>query len=130
MNPYSLDLRQKIVEAYENREGSQRQLAKRFHVSLAFVQRLLNRYHDEGTIEPRARINGFPPKLAAHESEVREIVAENTDDTLAELTAKLIQRLSFKVSPSTLHYYLKRLKLTRKKKRSTPTKLKQKESKT
>jgi transposase len=115
MNPYSLDLRQKIVEAYENAEGSQRQLAKRFHVSLAFVQRLLNRYHNEGTIEPRARVNGFPPKLAAYESEVREIVAENADDTLAELSKKLTQRLGFEFSPSTLHYYLERLKLTRKK---------------
>ncbi len=115
MNPYSLDLRQKIVEAYENGEGSQRQLAKRFHVSLGFVQKLLNRYHNEDTIEPRARANGFPPKLAAYESEVREIVAENADDTLAELTEKLKQRLGFKFSPSTLHYYLERLKLTRKK---------------
>lgn len=130
MNPYSLDLRRKIVEAYENREGSQRELAKRFHVSLAFLQRLLKRYNNEGTIAPKARINGFPPKLAAHEVEVREIVAVNADDTLAELTEKLIQRLGFEFSPSTLHYYLKRLKLTRKKKRSTPTKLKQKESKT
>lgn len=130
MNPYSLDLRKKIVEAYENCEGSQRQLAKRFHVSLGFVQRLLNRYHNEGTIEPRARVNGFAPKLAAYESQVRELVAENADDTLAELTEKLRQRLGFEFSPSTLHYYLKRLKLTRKKKRSMPTKLKQKESKT
>lgn len=115
MNPYSIDLRQKIVEAYENCEGSQRQLAKRFHVSLAFVQRLLNRYYNEGTIEPRARVNGFPPKLAAYESQVREIVAENADDTLAQLTEKLTQRLGFEFSPSTLHYYLERLKLTRKK---------------
>lgn len=130
MNPYSLDLRQKILEAYENGEGSQRQLAKRFRVSLAFVQRLLNRYHKEGTIEPRARVNGFPPKLAAYEPEVREIVAENADSTLAELTKKLTQRLGFEFSPSTLHYYLERLKLTRKKKRFTPTKPKQKECKT
>jgi transposase len=116
MNPYSLDLRQKIVEAYDNREGSQRQLAKRFNVSLAFVQKLLSRYYKEGTIEPLARVNGFPPKLAAYESEVREIVAENGDDTLAELTQKLKQRLGIQFSPSTLHYYLVRLKLTRKKK--------------
>lgn len=130
MNPYSLDLRKKIVEAYENREGSQRELAKRFHVSLAFVQRLLNRYQNERTIAPRARVNGFPLKLAAHEVEVRKIVTENADDTLAELTEKLIKRLGFEFSPSTLHYYLKRLRLTRKKKRFTPTRPKQKESKT
>ena len=30
---YSLDLRQKIVDSYENQEGSIRQIAKRFKVS-------------------------------------------------------------------------------------------------
>lgn len=130
MNPYSLDLRQKIVEAYENREGSLRQLAKRFHVSLGFVQKLLNRYHNEGTIAPRARANGFPPKLAAYESQVRELVADKADDTLTELTEKLAQKLGFQVSPSTLHYHLERLKLTRKKKHSTLSKPKQNESRT
>ena len=40
MKPYSLDLRQKIVVAYENKEGSIRQLAKRFKVSPDCVRRL------------------------------------------------------------------------------------------
>lgn len=79
------------------------------------MQRLLNRYHNEGTIEPRTRVNGFPPKLAAYESQVREIVAQNADDTLAELTEKLTHKLGFEFSPSTLHYYLERLNFTQKK---------------
>ena len=115
MKAYSLDLRQKIVEAYQNCEGSQRQLAKRFKVSPRFVQKLLHQYHHEGTIAPRTGAKGFPKKLSAYESEVREIVAENADDTLAELTEKLRQRLGLEFSLSTLHYHLKRLKLTGKK---------------
>ncbi len=30
MKAYSIDLRQKVINAYHNREGSQRELAKRF----------------------------------------------------------------------------------------------------
>lgn len=115
MKSYSLDRWQKIIEAYENSEGSQRQLAKRFDVSLGFIQKLLHRYRQDGTIEPRPKANGFPPKLAAHESEVREIVEQQADATLKELTERLEQRLGFKVSYNRLHYYLQRLKLTRKK---------------
>lgn len=89
MKSYSLDLRQKIIEAYENKEGSQRQLARRFKVSLGFVQKLLHRYRQDSTIEPRPKTNGFPPKLAAHESEVREIVEQQADATLKELTERL-----------------------------------------
>jgi transposase len=37
MKAYSLDLRQKIVTAYDNQEGSLREIAKRFKVSLSFV---------------------------------------------------------------------------------------------
>jgi transposase len=115
MKPDSLDLRQKIIEAYQNSEGSQRQLARRFKVSLGFIQNLLTRYRQDGTLEPRPKQNGFPPKLAAHESLVKELVEQFPDATLKELTDTLAQKGDIQVSVSTLHYYLERLKLTRKK---------------
>ena len=37
MKAYSLDLRQKIINVYEQEEISQRQLAERFCVALSFV---------------------------------------------------------------------------------------------
>jgi transposase len=129
MKPYSLDLREKIIEAYQNSEGSQRQLARRFKVSLGFIQNLWRRYRQDGTLEPRLKQNGFKPHLAAHESLVKELVEQFPDATLKELTALLAQR-GIRVSVSTVHYYLERLKLTRKKKLFTPSKLKLSESKT
>ncbi len=42
MKAYSLDLRQKIVDTYKNREGSIRQVPQRFKVARSFVQKLLN----------------------------------------------------------------------------------------
>ena len=35
MKPYSLDLRQRVVEAYENGEGTHEELAEAFCVSLS-----------------------------------------------------------------------------------------------
>jgi len=47
MKAYSIDLRQKIVEAYLNQEGSQRQLSERFKVSFHCVRTLLKRLRRE-----------------------------------------------------------------------------------
>ena len=44
MKAYSLDLRQKIIDVYEQEEISQRQLAKRFRVALSFIVKLLRQY--------------------------------------------------------------------------------------
>lgn len=41
MQPYSLDLRQKILEVYEQEKISIRKVAQRFHVAKSFVQKLL-----------------------------------------------------------------------------------------
>jgi transposase len=58
MKAYSIDLRRKIIDAYKAEEGSYRQLAKRFRVSLSFVQTLLKRYKDTGTVEPLPHSGG------------------------------------------------------------------------
>ncbi|MBE9038548.1 IS630 family transposase, partial [aff. Roholtiella sp. LEGE 12411] len=55
MKPYSLDLRQKIVDAYTCGDISQRKLAKNFGVTLSFVQNLLKRDRELGTICPKVR---------------------------------------------------------------------------
>ncbi len=63
MKPYCVDLRQKIIDAYKQQDGSQRQLAKRFRVSLSFIENLLKRYRTDGTVEPRAHGGGQMAKL-------------------------------------------------------------------
>jgi transposase len=40
MKAYSLDLRQKIIDIYENESISQRHLPQRFPVSLSFIVKL------------------------------------------------------------------------------------------
>jgi transposase len=49
----SIDLRQKILHAYERRIGSQRALADIFGVSLSFVEKLLRRHRRLAPLHPR-----------------------------------------------------------------------------
>jgi len=55
MKAYSLDLRQKIVDAYAEGNISQRQLAKQFRVALSFVEKLLKQCRETGSIAPKCR---------------------------------------------------------------------------
>ena len=51
--------------------GSQRQLAKRFRVSLTFIESLLKRYRTDGTVEPRAHEGGRLAKLSPEQEAVK-----------------------------------------------------------
>src|SRR5271157_596807 len=53
MGPYSMDLRERVAAVIDEGEGSQRQVAKRFRVSVSFVTRLLQRRRDAGTLAPK-----------------------------------------------------------------------------
>lgn len=124
MNPYSVDLRLKIIEAYQNQEGSIRKLAQRFKVSPSFVNNLLQRYRKEGTIEPKPHAGGPGPSLKAPQLEVLEkLVEQDNDATLEQLAECLYERTQIRVSPTTIHRGLNKLNLTRKKRRLKPTKL-------
>ena len=115
MKAYSLDLRQKIAAAYDNQEGSLREIAKRFKVSLSFVQRLMKRYRETGKLEAAAGGRGFAAKLADYERLVEELVLENNDATLTEIKETIYQRTQVNVSCSSLCRFLQKRRWTRKK---------------
>ena len=46
MGPYSMHLRERVAAAIDEGEGCERQIAKRFRVSVSFVTRLLQRRRD------------------------------------------------------------------------------------
>jgi len=120
MKAYSLDLRQKIIETYEQESISQRQLAKRFRVAPSFVTKLLKQYRDSGHLTPKPR-PGRPRTLNAEQMQVvQELVDAKHDMTLEALCTELHQRLGVRVSEPTMCRVLKRLNLTRKKSASSP----------
>jgi transposase len=118
MKPYSLDFRQKVVEAYEAGGISQRQLAKNFRVTLSFVQDLLKQKRESGTIAPKVRIQQTPTKLNAEQLEIlRQLVEEQPDATLAEYQERLHQKTGVLIGIATVDRMIRlKLKLTVKKK--------------
>ena len=121
MKAYSTDLRQKVIDAHKNEEGSQRQLAKRFSVSLSFVQSLLRRFHFYGTVEAKPHSGGQSAKLNSEQMAlVALLVEEDNDATLVELCDRLQQKAGVKISRATMGRITQKLNLTRKKKQYMP----------
>lgn len=116
MKAYSLDLRQKIIETYENEPISQRDLAARFRVAPSLVTKLLKQYRETGVLEPKPR-PGRPRTLKEEQLQVvAALVAAQNDITLGELCEALHQQLEVTVSEPTMCRVLQRLNLTRQKK--------------
>jgi transposase len=116
MAAYSIDLRQKILSAWQNKEGTQRDLAKRFKVSLSFIRDFLRRYRETGEITARPQGGDRRSKLKGKEQELLKImVAEQSDIYLREIKEVIKERTEIEVSISSLSRTLKRLKLRRKK---------------
>ncbi len=96
--------------------GQARQLAKRFRVSLTFIENLLKRYRTDGTVEPRRHGGGQVAKLSREqEAVVATLVEENNDAILVELCDQREQRVGVQISRATMGRYVQKLKLTRKK---------------
>jgi transposase len=121
MKAYSLDLRQKILRAWDQRLGSQRAIATLFGVSQSFVEKLLRRRRATGDISPRPHAGGRRAICEATAlAHVRQLVHKHPDATLAELAAQLDAQHGLRVSVPTMGRIVLHLKLPRKKSRSTP----------
>jgi transposase len=113
MRPYSEDLRQRVLDAVDYGDGSLRQLALRFRVSLSFIQRLLRHRRRTGSLRPKPHGGGRHPALDQDGLDrLRRLVAEQPDATLQELR----QRLGARCSLAAISRALKKLGLHRKKK--------------
>lgn len=115
----SIDLRQRIVEAYDPKTTSFRDVAERFSVGEASVNRFVHQLRKTGSLAPRPHAGGNPSKLQEAElATLRELVTEKSDRTRAELLVALAERCKVLVSAATVGRALTALGLTRKKSRS------------
>ncbi|NEN97616.1 MAG: transposase [Moorea sp. SIO3I7] len=115
MKAYSVDLRQKIIDAYNQGNISQRKLAQQFNVALSFVQKLLKQYRETGNIAPKVRTKQTPIKLTPEQLDIlRDLVIKNNDATLDELRIWLAEETGVLIGRSTVDRMIKRLNLTRK----------------
>src|SRR5260370_9329522 len=83
MQPLSNDLRKRILEAVDNKEGSRRKLAARFKVDTSTITKLLQLRRQTGSFEPRPHGGGVEPTLD-HEAleRLRKLVEETPDAPL------------------------------------------------
>jgi transposase len=117
MATLSLDLRTRILATYDEGRSTREQVARRYRVSLGMVKKLLQQRRRTGDLAPRHRYSGRKPKLvAAHRRQLRALVREKPDRTLAELRAAA----ALDCTLPAIHYVLKKMGLTYKKRRSGP----------
>jgi transposase len=101
-----MDLRERIVAAYESGEGSYRVLATRFAVSRAVVGKLVRQQREQGTLQPQVHLRGRKPAIRGKTLErLRKHLAEHPDATLVERIAAL----GLKCSINTMWKTLRRL---------------------
>lgn len=117
MKTFSLDLRERILSAYDTRQFTRQEVADRFLVSLGMVKKLLAQRRSDGDIAPRDHRAGRKPKITAdHRRQLDEWVRKQPDLTLEELRG----RLGVECSLPAVHYALKAMGLTYKKRVSSP----------
>lgn len=117
MATLSLDLRQRILKAYDRGDVTRDEVARRFEVSLGMVKKLLRQRSQIGTIEPLHHRSGRKPViLDTHRRQIRELLRNHPDLTLEEIRS----RTGLTCTIQAIHYVLADMGLTYKKRRSVP----------
>jgi transposase len=121
MQAYSLDLRQRVVNAYEQGDDSIAAIAERFSVSVGFVKKMLTLSRTTGDLSPRGHGGGRRASLTPKQWQLlgRKVRAQN-DISLAELQAIMAEQEGVSVHVSTICRALARLDLPHKKRASPP----------
>ena len=110
-----MDLRQRILKAYDRGDTTREQVASRFEVSLGMVKKLIQQRRHTGDIAPQHHRSGRKPIiLDSHRRELRSLVSKQPDLTLEEIRA----RLGLECTIQAIHYVLADMGLTYKKRRS------------
>lgn len=111
--PYSDDLRQRVLMAYD-RGMQTKEVAEAFSVSPAWARRVKQRRRDDG--EHTHRSMGGKRFEKIDRTRLAELVAQHPDATLDELRS----HLGVTCALSAIWYSLRALQISYKKRRSTP----------
>jgi len=113
---YSVDLRERVVAAFDTGELTDEEVAELFKVGEATVHRWKRLKRETGSLEHKPFGGGMPPRVAAKDLDlVREIVREEPDLTVQEVASEFHRRTGRSVSRSAMGRTLLKLGLTRKK---------------
>ena len=116
---YSLDLREKLVSAWQRRGLTVEELSELFEVGTATVKRWQRRYRETGAVEPRP--HGGGRRVALTEEQVaalRGLVMSQPDRTEEEYTEELRSRYGMQASRSAVGRAIRRMGFSVKKRPS------------
>ena len=117
MKTYSMDLRERVVRAYDQKVGSQKKIASIFGVSISWVKKMLRRRRETGSFAPKPHGGGHPLAFdPSKQEELKALLKSEPGATLEELRANT----GVKCSLVAVWRTLKRMGCHRKKSPSTP----------
>ena len=90
--PYSVELRERVVRAYEAREGSHAEIGDRFALGEATVKRWVRLKRTKGDVSPQSKRGGTPSEISGEQ--IATLLARLGDPTAVELTAEFNRRRS------------------------------------
>lgn len=110
-----MDLRQRILKAYDRGDVTREQVATRFDVSLGMVKKLIQQRRACGNIAPRYdRCGRKPIILDNHRREMRVLLKKRPDLTLEEIR----EQIGLTCTIQAIHYVLDDMGMTYKKRLS------------
>ena len=113
---YSVDLRERVVAAFDRAGMTDQEAAALFKVGEATVRRWKRLRRETGALVRRPGGGGNPPRVPPERYEVvRAIVEEKPDSTDQEVAWEFHRRTGRSVSRSSMNRVLLKLELTRKK---------------
>lgn len=116
MLAYSLDLRKRVVAAYEKGDATIREIAERFSVGETFVKKMLRQNRERGFLDRLPQRAGAKRRLSDKDRRwLSRQIKEKPDSTLQELQEKLLAEKKVFVSLPTISRELKELRLPQKK---------------
>ncbi len=116
---YSVDLRERVVAAFDVGDMTDEEVATLFQVGEATVHRWKRPKRETGSLVPRPpQGGGMPPRVAPEQYDlVRVIVSEQSDVINPEAVWEFHRRTGRSVSPSAMGRTLRKLGLTRRESR-------------
>lgn len=124
----SMDLKKRALEAYRNGEGSQTQIARRFKIAQSTLHRWL---HQPDTPEDKPETRGRPPALSPQDLDrLADLARRHHSASERELAVMLAGPDQQPLHRSIIGRALRKMGLTRKKRRGAPLSATEKTSKT
>ena len=119
MKAYSIDLRKRVLSAYDSKKYTLKQIAEQFQVTTRWIQKLRQQREQEGSIAPRPQNQGRKPAFRGKLlQELDDFVNKHSDATLEEIRQYFEGRVDCSIVA--VHNALKRLGWRYKKNRYEP----------